>query len=637
MATAAVEEVKLLLVTGSVISGLGEGVIAASLGVLLRAHGHRVSALKLEPYLNADARTFSPLEHGEVFVLDDGAQVDAACGDFERLLALRLRQDNSLTGGKVLQQVPAVFSRLQSIDFRRVLAKERAGAFRGQTVQFEPHVSAEIVAWMERVAAEPVDGTTERPAVCIVELGGTVDDADGRKFLKAFGAHFRPPQHDGRLLHVHVSVLLGTAAEPEKTKPIQRGVDAIRRFGLAPDLLLVRCERPLGDEMREKLAGFAQLEREHVIDVPNVASPLRVPLLLDEAGVLESIREKLKLEAARPFSADFCSLAEWKKLVDWRVLCSSFSSRISSTERPKQEVSIAVVGTHASHPGAHKSVSEALEHAAAFCDRRVRVRWLEADDLVLDNRENAEAWKTLRGCDGVLVADGNDERRVEGAIAACRFARTHDVPFLGVSLGMRAAVVEFARNVAAIEGANSAEPVVIDGGALRVGRRSTVFLAADSVLRRLYAKLQQTDAVVEERHRRRFEVNPLVVPLLSANGLRFVGVDEPRASNRPNQAEHSALRTRGSDEPPVRAEIAELSGHRFFVGVQFRPEFRSSPLRPSPPFVGLLLAATGQLVPFLDGRFTSKIAAIRAHSVETGDEKVRSDVRPLGAQPEYNS
>ncbi|KAI6228905.1 CTP synthase [Aphelenchoides fujianensis] len=671
------KDVKLLLVTGSVISGVGKGVITSSLGLLLRANGYRISTIKIDPYLNIDAGTFSPFEHGEVFVLDDGGEVDLDFGNYERFLNLRFKRDNNVTGGKM---------------YMSVLTKEREGKYLGKTVQLIPHVTSEIVNWVERVAAEPVDGTDERPEVCILELGGTVGDIESDMFLKAFGDHFMKPVHRHRLMNVHVSMLVGTEAEPQKTKPMQRGVDEVRRFGLVPDLLMARCKQRLSKEVREKIAEFAHLEKDQIIDVHDVASTLRVPLLLEKQGILKCIQEKFQLDAPRSPSHDFCNLDEWKKLVHY-------------TENPEQHVNIALVGKYVSNRDAYKSVTEALSHAGIYCNHRVHVRSIESDDLVLGNNENEadqkqkqekynHAWKTLKDCDGVLVPGGFGDRGIEGMIVACEYARTHSIPFFGICLGMQTAVIEYARNVGGIEAANSTEfasnlpdgqQVVIDmpehairtqgvGASMRLGRRSTVFLTEDSVLRQLYAKMLKTGAVVEERHRHRYEVNPLLVPELMAKGLRFVGmgVDERNlagptrhvpatessaqlaqmaATDGVNQSEDALLDkvaklcARGGDgvtAAAVRMEIVELKKHPYFVGVQYHPEFLSSPFHPSPPFLGLILASIKQLPQYLNGQFTSKIAEIRElapaaqHSAATSSEKTRLTAHPLGAQPKFN-
>ncbi|KAI6186678.1 CTP synthase [Aphelenchoides besseyi] len=657
MSSSNTSDVNLILVTGSVISGVGKGVITSSLGLLLRANGFRISVIKIDPYLNIDAGTFSPYEHGEVFVLDDGGEVDLDFGNYERFLNLRFRRDNNITGGKMLQSV---------------LTKERQGGYLGKTVQLIPHVTSEIVNWVERVAAEPVDGTNDRPEICILELGGTVGDIESEMFLKAFGDHFMKKTHRHRFMNVHVSMLVGTDAEPQKTKPMQRGVDEVRRFGLVPDLLMARCKQKLSKEVREKIAEFAHLEKDQIIDVHDVASTLRVPLLLEQQGVLACIIEHLNLKTSALPAKQLPSLKEWEQLV-------------YHTEHAEKEVKIALVGKYVSNRDAYKSITEALSHAGIYCNHKVKVESIEADDLIMNNSENEteqterqrkyyKAWSTLKDCQGVLVPGGFGDRGTEGMIVACQYAREKQIPFFGICLGMQTAVIEYARNIGQLHGANSTEfdlnlhedrRVVIDmpehaiktqgvGATMRLGRRSTVFLTENSILRQLYSKMLKTDAIVEERHRHRYEVNPNIVPILMKQGLRFVGmgVDEKEtdahtgkhlpATESSAQLKRMATMTDASNDSEaallekviklcgdggdgitaaaIRMEIIELEEHPFYVGVQYHPEFLSSPFRPSPPFVGLVLASIKQLSNYLNDQFTSNIAAIRENYAEVSSK-----------------
>uniref|UniRef100_F1KXY5 CTP synthase n=1 Tax=Ascaris suum TaxID=6253 RepID=F1KXY5_ASCSU len=633
-----VPPVKMVLVTGGVISGVGKGIISSSLGVLLKAHGYRVSAIKIDPYINIDAGTFSPFEHGEVFVLDDGGEVDLDLGNYERFLNVRLTRDNNITTGKIYQHV---------------IERERRGDYLGKTVQTIPHVTGAIVDWVERVAAIPVDGTNQRPDVCIIELGGTIGDIEGMPFVAAFEKFQRPAYRD-LLMTVHVSLILDpkTTGEP-KTKPMQNSVRNLRASGLIPDLLMCRSEKPLSKALREKIAAFGMVEPEQVIGVHDVANIYKVPLLLHQQNVLEMIVERLKLPHVDSLGAISLTpnMFQWTHLSN---LCDSFA----------EEVRIALVGKYVRITDAYASVNKALKHAAIHAKRKLIIEYVDAEYLeeTTDPERIADynrAWQAVRNSHGILVPGGFGDRGIEGKIAACGYARRNEIPFLGICLGMQCAAIEFARNVLGIKRANSTEfdkeitgdeQVVIDmpehdavnkgaGGTMRLGLRETVFLTDNCKLRKLYGTRR-----VNERHRHRFEVNPEVVSRLSRSGLLFVGMgtDEKPTSNMaerrtassavlmqlaevetrsnssqedlsepiPNAVDNNLLAKidelckRGGDgkeKAAVRMEMLELQGHPYFVGVQYHPEYLSHPLQPSPPFFGLVCAASGQLESFLRG------------------------------------
>ncbi|KHN79744.1 CTP synthase 2 [Toxocara canis] len=630
--------VKMVLVTGGVISGVGKGIISSSLGVLLKAHGYRVSAIKIDPYINIDAGTFSPFEHGEVFVLDDGGEVDLDLGNYERFLNVRLTRDNNITTGKIYQHV---------------IERERRGDYLGKTVQTIPHVTGAIVDWVERVAAIPVDGTDQRPDVCIIELGGTIGDIEGMPFVAAFEKFQRPAYRD-LLMTVHVSLVLDpkTTGEP-KTKPMQNSVRNLRASGLIPDLLMCRSEKPLSKALREKIAAFGMVEPEQVIGVHDVANIYKVPLLLHQQNVLEMITERLKLPHVDALGTVSMTpnMFQWTHLSN---LCDSFS----------EEVRIALVGKYVRITDAYASVNKALRHAAIHAKRKLIIEYVDAEYLEesTDPERIAgynKAWDALRRSDGILVPGGFGDRGIEGKIAACEYARVNGVPFLGVCLGMQCAAIEFARNVLGIKHANSTEfdkalsddeQVVIDmpehdaankgaGGTMRLGLRETVFLTDICKLRKLYGARR-----VSERHRHRYEVNPEIVPKLSRAGLLFVGMgtdEKPTSVVADRRTQSSAtlvqlaevetqsnssqedlsetvepvvdnnlltkieeLCRRGGDgkkRTAIRMEMLELQGHPYFVGVQYHPEYLSHPLQPSPPFFGLVCAASNQLEGLLRG------------------------------------
>lgn len=623
-----VPPMKMVLVTGGVISGVGKGLISSSIGFLLKTFGYHVSAIKIDPYINIDAGTFSPYEHGEVYVLDDGGEVDLDLGNYERFLSLRLTRDNNITTGKIFQQV---------------IERERRGDYLGKTVQTVPHITDAIVEWVERVAAIPVDGSNHRPDVCIIELGGTIGDIEGMPFVKAFEKFQRPLYRD-HLMTVHVSLILDPKSTGEqKTKPMQNSVRELRASGLNPDLLICRSERPLKQHLKMKIAKFGLVEPEQVIGVPDLPNIYKLPLVLHQQNVLELIVNRLKLPdsncLARPY------IFYWTRL---SLLCDSI----------EEEVTIAIVGKYVQIADAYASVNKALRHAAIHANRKLVIKYVQAEHLEdPEDRERTEdwlkAWNDLKMADGIVVPGGFGGRGVEGKILACKYARENKIPFLGICLGMQCAVIEFARNVCGIEKANSTEfdkeisgdqQVVIDmpehdpsqvgmGGTMRLGLRDTVFLTRCSKLRRLY------DAdLISERHRHRYEVNPGVVPMLCEKGLLFVGMgtDEKRSTaglerqTKPSttlidleEADSSNVSSeddgysvskkeiadkdlllekvkelckRGdSADAPVRMEIVELEGHPYFVAVQYHPEYLSHPFQPSPPFFGLICAASNQM------------------------------------------
>ncbi|TKR67923.1 hypothetical protein L596_023995 [Steinernema carpocapsae] len=619
------EPVKLILVTGGVISGVGKGIISSSLGVLLKANGYRVSAIKIDPYLNIDAGTFSPFEHGEVFVLDDGGEVDLDLGNYERFLNVSLSRDHNITSGKIYQ---------------KVIQKERNGDYLGKTVQMIPHVSGAITEWIQRVAAIPVDGSGKRPQVCIVELGGTVGDDEGKVYYRAFDRYKRP-KHRDQLMSVHVSYLLDPKSTGEvKTKPLQNSVKKLRAQGLNPDLLVCRSEKLLNDRLKEKITDVGQFDLEQVIGVHNVSNIYKVPLILQEQNVLEAIVTKLKLPSMDPSAAlhSIPNMFQWTQLSE---LCDA----------PTAVCKIALVGKYVRIEDAYVSVNKALKHAAIHANRKLRIEFVSSEDLEdgADPKAQVKAWETIKGCNAILVPGGFGDRGIEGMIRVCQYARENKVPYLGICLGMQCASIEYARNVCGIENANSIEfdknldpenHIVIDmpehnaathglGASMRLGRRMTVFLTDESKLRRLYGK-----GAVEERHRHRYEVNPKIVPVLSRAGLLFtgMGVDEMTtmieadrhtessatlvkmansadngfAGEKTLLAKIDRLCERGGDgvtKTAVRMDIIEMmNDHPYFVGVQYHPEYLSHPHTPSPPFLGLLFAASGQLEAYLHGK-----------------------------------
>ncbi|CAG9467085.1 unnamed protein product [Pedinophyceae sp. YPF-701] len=549
---------KYVLVTGGVVSGLGKGVTASSVGVLLQAMGLRVTSIKIDPYINADAGTMSPFEHGEVFVLDDGGEADLDLGNYERFLDISLSKDNNITTGKIYQQV---------------IEKERRGDYLGKTVQVVPHITDAIQDWIERVAHVPVDGQGAPPDVCVIELGGTVGDIESMPFIEAL-RQFQFRVGAGNLCVIHVSYVpvLGAVGE-QKTKPTQHSVSVLRSLGLNPTLLACRAEAMLQEPVRQKLALFCQVPSINVLTMHTASNIWHVPGMMRDQRAHDTILSALGLQPRHPINL------------------SRFEGLAKKWDALEERVCIAMVGKYTELSDAYLSVIKALTHASLHANRKLDIAWIEAANLEDVAKEEEpekweEAWSMLRNADGVLVPGGFGERGVEGKILAAGYARVSKKPYLGICLGMQVAVIEFARNVLGLHDAHSAEfqaacptPVVVFmpegskthmGGTMRLGSRRTILQRLDCISARLYHPA--TDHI-DERHRHRYEVNPEMVERLEAAGLRFVG----------------------KDETGQRMEIVEIKGHPFFVAAQFHPEFKSRPFKPSPLFLGLVMAASGQM------------------------------------------
>jgi len=555
---------KYILVTGGVISGIGKGVVASSLGVILKHAGLAVTSIKIDPYINIDAGTFSPYEHGEVYVLDDGGEVDLDLGNYERFLNVSLSRDNNITTGKIYQHV---------------INKERRGDFLGKTVQVVPHITDAIQEWVERVAKIPVSEDMREPEVCIIELGGTIGDIEGMPFIEAF-RQFQFKAKRENFANVHVSLVPKPSATGEhKTKPTQASVRELRGLGLTPDLIFCRSEQGIDESVRNKISNFCHVEPNQVINIQDQVSIYHVPVEMVNQNVIGILKERLQLNFSIPKPRKF--------MLRWRHLAER-------AENLRKYAKISLVGKYTQLEDAYASVIKALQHAALATHHKLQLTYINSADLE-DDMKNSDpvkyhdAWKTLCETDGVLVPGGFGTRGVEGKIAAARWCRMNGKPYLGVCLGLQCAVIEFARNVMGHTDAHSTEmnpdtsyPVVIDmpehnagqlGGTMRLGKRQTMFKSQDSVMRQLYGK---TD-YIEERHRHRYEVNPKYVPEFESHGMKFVGRDTEN----------------------VRMEIMELDAHPYYVAVQYHPEYISRPLSPSPPYLGLILASVNKLTTFL--------------------------------------
>ncbi len=526
---------KHIFVTGGVVSSLGKGLTSASIGMLLEHRGLRVRLQKFDPYLNVDPGTMNPYQHGEVYVLDDGAETDLDLGHYERFTNAPLSRDCNYTTGRIYQDI---------------ISKERRGEYLGKTVQVIPHVTDEIKAAIRKLAAEDVD-------VVITEIGGTVGDIEGLPFLEAI-RQFALDVGKQNCLYIHLTLVPYLKAAGEaKTKPTQHSVERLRQIGIQPDILICRTERELTQDMRDKIALFCNVEKQAVIEERDKEfSIYEVPLSLVENHLDELIVDKLHLRA-RPLQID-----------DWRGL-------LQRIQNPAHEVTIAVVGKYIKHHDAYKSVYEALAHAGVALATRVNIRKVESEDI---EREGAEP--VLSGVDGLLIPGGFGYRGIPGKIEAIRYARERGVPFFGICLGLQCAVIEFARNVVGLEDANTTEidsacrhPVVClldeqyhitdKGGTMRLGSYRCV-LTPGSKAHAAYGSLE-----VHERHRHRYEFNNQYRQQFAANGLAFSGTSP--------------------DGQLV--EVIELPDHPWFVAVQCHPEFKSKPTAAHPLFRGLVQAA----------------------------------------------
>ena len=524
---------KYVFITGGVVSSLGKGILTSSLGALLRARGYRVTAIKIDPYVNVDAGTMRPYEHGEVFVTADGAETDLDIGHYERFLDMDLSRGNNLTTGQV---------------YLSVIQKERRGEYLSQTVQVIPHITDEIKERIRKVAEE------QKAEIVVVEVGGTVGDIESLPFLEAI-RQFRFDEGEGNTLYLHLTLVPYLETSEEfKTKPTQHSVATLRGVGIQPDILVLRSARPVPEEVRRKVALFTNVRPGHVFSSPTVEHLYEVPLLLEEQGLGRAVERALGLEAVIP------NLSFWQEAV--RVL-----------KHPERTVKIAIAGKYVKMPDAYLSLLEALRHAGIKNRARVEVKWVDAESL-----EAADLDEAFRDVSGILVPGGFGVRGIEGKVRAAQYARERKIPYLGICLGLQIAVIEFARNVAGLKGANSTEfdphtphPVIdLMPEQLEVeGLGGTMRIKPGTLLHRLYGKEE-----VLERHRHRYEVNPLYVDGLERAGL-VVSATTP------------GMRGRGAGL----VEAIELKDHPFFLGLQSHPEFKSRPMRPSPPFVGFVEAA----------------------------------------------
>lgn len=526
---------KYIFITGGVVSSLGKGITSAAIGSLLEARGLKVTFLKLDPYINVDPGTMNPYQHGEVFVTDDGAETDLDLGHYERYTSVRMGKKNNSTSGKI---------------YNNVITKERTGEYLGGTVQVVPHITDEIKSVVKAVA--------NRKDIVIVEIGGTIGDIESLPFLEAI-RQFRADAGKDNTLYIHLTLVpYVKAADELKTKPTQHSVNKLREIGIHPDILMCRTERTLSQELKAKIALFCSVEPEAVITARDVDNIYEVPLVLHHEGLDKIIVKLLRLKRRKI------------NLRKWEEVCRKIHS-------PKDTVTIAIVGKYIGLKDSYKSLTEALIHGGIANDTKVNISWTDAEDV---EKKGADIY--LSNADGILVPGGFGGRGIGGKIVAIRFAREGSIPFLGICLGMQCATIEFARNVAHLEQANSTEfdevtpHPVIDilptqknlkekGGTMRLGAYPCR-LKRGSLANQLYKR-----ATISERHRHRYEFNNKYREVLTSKGLAISGISPDGTL----------------------VEIIELPDHPWFIASQFHPEFKSRPWEPHPLFKGLIGAALG--------------------------------------------
>src|SRR5512146_339707 len=526
---------KYIFVTGGVVSSLGKGIAAASIGCLLESRGLKVTCQKFDPYLNVDPGTMSPFQHGEVFVTDDGAETDLDLGHYERFTHARLSRDNNWTPGRIYEQI---------------IAKERRGDYLGKTVQVIPHVTNEIKSAMKKVAAD-VD-------VVIVEIGGTVGDIESLPFIEAI-RQMRQELGRENTIFIHVTLVPWIAAAGElKTKPTQHSVKEMLSNGIQPDILLCRTDRFLSKDIKSKIALFCNVEEEAVITAKDVASIYEVPLVFHREGVDRLVLKYLHMEAKEP------DLRAWEELVH-------------RAYNPADEVKIAIVGKYVEYEDSYKSLKEALVHAALKFNLKLLLQWVEAEGL---ETKDESYFAQLEGFDGILVPGGFGKRGIAGMLNGIRYAREKKVPYFGICLGMQTACIEYARNVCGLEDANSSEfdpatphrviyklrelrGVEELGGTMRLGAWPCK-IEPGTLAHKAYGQSE-----ISERHRHRYEFNREYEALLTGAGLRITG----------------------ATPDGTYVEIVEIPDHPYFLGCQFHPEFKSKPLEPHPLFVSFIKAS----------------------------------------------
>ena len=522
---------KFIVITGGVISGLGKGIFTSSLGKLLQSCGYKVIPIKIDPYMNVDAGTMNPYEHGEVFVLDDKTEVDMDLGNYERFLNLNLKGNTNITTGKI---------------YKRVIEKERRGDYLGKTVQIIPHLTNELQEWFKEVGKE------NNADIVMIEIGGTVGDIENLPFLEA--CRQLALKEDVVFIHVTLVPVLDVVGE-QKSKPTQQSVQRLREIGIQPNFIVCRAKKELEKKVKEKIALFCNVEMENIISDPDIETIYEVPILLENKTLCKKVLEKLNLKYKE------LDLREWKEFVN-------------KLKNPKKEIRIAITGKYTTLHDSYVSILEALTHACGYCECKPKIKWVETTDIE-EGKITPE--EKLKNIDGIIVPGGFGPRGAEGKIKCIKYARENKIPFLGLCFGFQLAVVEFARNVCGLEGANSTEiepntkyPIIDllpeqkklseKGGTMRLGGH-WVYIKRGTKAFELYKSEK-----IRERFRHRYEFNIKYKNIIEKNGLIFSGMNETKEI----------------------MQILELKEHPFFMGTQFHPEFTSRPLKPNPIFLGFV-------------------------------------------------
>ncbi|KNH07011.1 cytidine triphosphate synthase CTP synthase [Perkinsela sp. CCAP 1560/4] len=552
------DNTKFIVVTGGVCSSLGKGVATSSIGAVLRAYGFHTTAVKIDPYINEDAGLMSPFEHGEVYVLDDGGEVDLDLGNYERAMNLTLSRSSNITTGKV---------------YRKLLTREREGGYLGKTVQIVPHFTGEVMQQLQSQMTVCTDGTGKAPQICLVEVGGTVGDIESMPFIESLRLmrHSLPNVSDMCVIHLsYVPNMSG-----QKTKPTQHSVHALQSMGLQPDIIACRCEEPIETSTREKISQLCNVHFSRVLSLHTVANLYKVPVMLNEQRIVEKLMDILKIQPPIIGQGDYIE----KPLPEWEAMSEIM-------ENPTKTLRIAFVGKYLGMGGGgsdtYFSAVKALEHAGLSSGYRLDLIWIDAEKLE-DSTFRDGLTTELQKCDGIFIPGGFGIRGIEGLVHTAYIARISRIPFFGVCLGMQVALVEIARNVLGIPNANSEEFATVDspiilkwmpeidkktmGANMRLGSRK-VSLEKDSVISMCYEQAEQ----VYERHRHRYEFNTDFKAQFEDAGITFSGWDENKE----------------------RAEAIEVHTHPFFLAVQYHPEFKSRPFAPSPPFHAFIQAAGSQ-------------------------------------------
>lgn len=552
-------DTRYVFVTGGVVSSLGKGIVAASLGRLLRARGIRTTIIKLDPYLNVDPGTMSPYQHGEVFVTEDGAETDLDLGHYERFISMDLSRMNNVTSGSI---------------YKTVLEKERRGDYLGGTVQMIPHVTNEIKNFIRKAAI------AANAQVAIVEIGGTVGDIESLIFLEAIRQMKKDTGREN-VCYIHATIIPNLKTTNElKTKPTQHSVELLRSRGIQPDVLACRTEKSLSPSIKDKLALFTDVDSKAVIECRDVKHLYEIPLILEKEGLADRVLERLRMDNAVP------NLDEWREMVE-------------KIKNPARTIKIGIVGKYVMLSDAYISVVEALKHAGTIHDAAIEIKWVLSEDI-----EKNGAAEYLKDVDGILVPGGFGDRGIEGKVEAAKYARVNKIPFLGLCLGMQIAVIEFARNVANMKDAHSTEfnsstpypvidlmpdqhNVVLKGGTMRLGKYPCKVQPKSKAFE-VYKSEE-----ISERHRHRYEVNNEYRKALSEKGMDFSGVSP--------------------DDKLV--EMMELRDHPYFIACQFHPELKSRPDRPHPLFLGFVKAVVEHVA--------KSVGHLNSTSVATNSAEVR--------------